>query len=269
MTLGAVARRYLRLVALGDSTTVGVGDPVLGPDGREGLRGWSRLLAEALSTGHDLSYLNLAISGSTVGAVAERQLDDAVAHAPELASLIVGINDTMRSTWHPARFAEDLLAVAGRLHDAGATLLTVRFHEHGRVFGLPPALRRPLDLRIDAVNAAYDQVVARYGGVQVDLAHEAGVYERASWSVDRLHPSELGHRMLARAFARELAAAGYDAVLPSLEPDGGIEPSWRRNVAWVVTEGAPWMGRRARDLGPWAARAAWERALARQPEPAP
>lgn len=265
-----MARRYLRLVALGDSTTVGVGDPVLTPDRREALRGWSRLLAAGLAeAGHDLSYLNLAVSGSTVRDVASRQVADAVAHAPELASLIVGVNDTMRSTWHPDRFAEELLATAGALHDAGATLLTVRFHEHGRVFGLPPALRRPLDARIAAVNAGYDAVVERYGGIRVDLAEEPGVYDRACWSVDRLHPSELGHRMLARAFARRLVDAGYDVVLPQAGPDGGIEPSWRRNLSWVVTEGAPWMGRRARDLGPWAARAAWERALARQPEPAP
>ena len=34
----------------------------------------------------------------------------------------------------------------------------------------------------------------------------------------------------------------------------------RQDVAWMVREGAPWVGRRARDLGPWAVRAAWAEA---------
>ncbi|GAA4117182.1 SGNH/GDSL hydrolase family protein [Nocardioides fonticola] len=266
-----MARAYLRFAALGDSTTVGIGDPVRDPDGRERCRGWARLLAEGLAAHHDLSFCNLAISGSTVADVRDRQLADAVAHAPDLASLIVGVNDVMRSTWHPDRFARDLLEVADAVAATGALLVTLRFHDHGRVFGLPPAVRRPLDNRIAAVNAAYDEVVRRHGGVRVDLAEQPGVYERAAWSVDRLHPSEIGHRMLARAVAQGLREHGVAVAPPSLEPSGGIEPTWRRNAAWVLTEGAPWMGRRARDLGPWAVRAAWgrpveeERAVASAP----
>ena len=42
------------------------------------------------------------------------------------------------------------------------------------------------------------------------------------------------------------------------EPAGGVPLSWRQDVEWLVTEGAPWLGRRARDLGPWAVRMAWE-----------
>lgn len=264
MNLRVVARGYLRFAALGDSTTVGVGDPVWGPDGRERCRGWARLLAEALVVGHDLSFCNLAVSGSTVGDVRRRQLADAVAHAPDLASLIVGVNDTMRSTWHPDHFARELFEVADALAATGAVLITVRFHEHGRVFGLPPALRRPLDQRIAVLNAAYDEVVRRHGGVRVDLAAQPRVYDRAAWSIDRLHPSEIGHRMLARAVAEGLVAHGIALEPPSTEPAGGIDPSWRRNVSWVVTEGAPWMGRRARDLGPWAVRAAWGRTVEEQ-----
>ena len=45
---------------------------------------------------------------------------------------------------------------------------------------------------------------------------------------------------------------------PSLEPQGGQLVGWRQDMAWMVREGAPWVGRRARDLGPWAVRMAWE-----------
>ncbi|GAB2452287.1 SGNH/GDSL hydrolase family protein [Nocardioides hungaricus] len=242
---------YLRLAALGDSTTVGIGDPV--PDG---WRGWARLLADALGTAYDVSFCNLAVSGATAASVREAQLGDALAHRPDLASLIVGVNDTMRSTWDPDRLRRDLMESADALHGAGATLVTARFHDHGAVFGLPGVLRRPLAARIEAVNRVYDEVVATYGGIRLDLATRPEVLTRRFWAVDRLHPSELGHRALAHAYAELLTETGLSFELPGLEPEGGYEPSWRRDLAWMVAEGAPWVGRRARDLGPWAVRMA-------------
>lgn len=242
---------YLRVATLGDSATVGIGDPVPG-----GWRGWARLLADALGSAYDVSFCNLAVSGATAATVRSGQLEEAVAHRPDLASLIVGVNDTLRSTWDPVRIRADLLECAEALHGAGATLVTARFHDHGAVFGLPGVLRRPLAARIEAVNRVYDEVHATYGGVRLDLATRAEVMSRRFWSVDRLHPSELGHRTLARAYGDLLLARGLDFELPGLDPAGGYEPSWRRDLAWVLAEGAPWAGRRARDLGPWAVRTA-------------
>jgi lysophospholipase L1-like esterase len=242
---------YLRVAALGDSTTVGIGDPIPG-----GWRGWARLLAEALGTSYDVSFCNLAVSGATAATVRSDQLDDALAHRPDLASLIVGVNDTMRSTWDPARIRADVLESADALHGAGATLVTARFHDHGAVFGLPGVLRRPLAARIEIVNKVYDEVHATYGGIRLDLATRPEVTTRRFWSVDRLHPSELGHRALAHAYAELLTAEGLSFELPCRQPQGGYEPNWRRDLAWMVAEGAPWVGRRARDLGPWAMRMA-------------
>lgn len=243
--------RYVRLAALGDSTTYGIGDPVPG-----GWRGWARLLAQAMATSYDVSFCNLAVSGATASTLLEHQLVDAIAHRPDLASLIVGVNDTMRSTWDPLRLRQELMTSAEALHDSGAMLLTARFHDHGAVLGLPGILRRPLFARIEAVNLVYDEIYATFGGLRVDLQACPEVDARAFWSVDRLHPSELGHRVLARAFAEQLAAEGLDFTPPSEMSAGGYEPSWRRDLTWMVAEGAPWMGRRARDLGPWAVRLA-------------
>ena len=100
---GAVST-YLRFAALGDSATVGVGDPV--PDG---WRGWARLLADALADTHDVSFQNLATTGATTASVREEQLEAALDHRPDMVSLVVGINDTMRSGWSPDRVRTDLL----------------------------------------------------------------------------------------------------------------------------------------------------------------
>lgn len=169
---------------------------------------------------------------------------------------MVGVNDTLRSTWCPERLREDLLHVAGALRSGGATLMTVRWHDHGAVLGLPRMVVRPISERIEVVNAIYDEVHAVHGGLRIDLALEPAVLDRGCWSIDRFHPSELGHRALARAWAVRLQAAGFELPLPGLAPEGGCPPSWRRDMAWMVTEGAPWVGRRARDLGPWAVRRA-------------
>ena len=225
---------YVRFAALGDSTTAGFGDPVPG-----GWRGWAKLLADAMAGSHEMSFCNLAVSGALVADVAHRQLPHAVGHRPDIASLIVGVNDTMRSSWDRPRIREELLLCADTLSSSGALLLTTRFHDHGAVLGLPGLLRRPLSRRLDFLNEVYDEVRTR-----------------AYWSVDRLHPSELGHRALARAFAEELRTQGLDFCPPSHLRDGGYVPNWRSDLAWMVTQGAPWFGRRARDLGPWAARMA-------------
>lgn len=243
---------YLRLAALGDSATYGIGDPVPG-----GWRGWARILAAALATSYDVSACNVAASGATIASVRAHQLDAALAHRPDVASLVVGLNDTMRSSWEPARVRDDLMTCADALHGAGALLLTARFHDHGAVFGLPGVLRRPLAVRIETVNRVYDEIHATYGGLRLDLAARPEVRCRRFWAVDRLHPSELGHRLLAHASAGLLAEEGIRCEPPGLEAAGGYEPSWRRDLAWMAAEGAPWMGRRARDLGPWAVRMAW------------
>ena len=134
----------LRFVALGDSTTVGIGDPLHGG----AWRGWAGILAEQLAGQQQVTYANLAVTGATVMSVRERQLGEAVRLRPHLASLIVGINDAMRSTWDPGRVRDDVFACVSALADAGAMVMTTRFHDHGEVFGLPRVLRRPLWRRI-------------------------------------------------------------------------------------------------------------------------
>ena len=93
---------YLRFAALGDSTTVGLGDPV--PGG--GWRGWARLLSEALQASYDVSFCNVAVSGATTSVVRERQLAAALAHRPDLASLLSRVVDRAASHERQRRIAE-------------------------------------------------------------------------------------------------------------------------------------------------------------------
>ena len=243
-------RGYVRVAALGDSLTFGLGDATA-----SGYRGWARILANSVAEDHDVSFCNLAEPGATSADVRHRQLSDALDHRPHLATLIVGLNDTFRSTWDPSAVRRDLLHCAERLTDRGTLLLTARFHDHGRVFRLPRFLARPLLDRIEVVNEIYADLHQRFGGVQVDLAAHPGVYDPEFWTVDRLHPSELGHRALAHEYAEQLCRFGLQFEPPALEFDG-IIPTRRSELRWLCSQGAPWLARRARDLGPSALRRA-------------
>jgi lysophospholipase L1-like esterase len=242
------SRTYLRYAALGDSVTYGIGD-----NASDGYRGWARLLADAIAGDHDMSFCNLARPGATAADARNEQLEDALGHRPHLASLVVGLNDTMRSTWNPDRIRADLLHCAERLTSQGAVLMTVRFHDHTQVFGLPQFLAGPMRARIQALNEIYDDVHDRFGGLRVDVDGQLPVDNRDSWSVDRLHPSELGHRALARAFATLLQESGLSFETPHLQPNGH-KPGRTDNARWLLRQGLPWIGHRARDLGPALAR---------------
>jgi lysophospholipase L1-like esterase len=236
-------RNYVRFAALGDSVTYGLGDRA-----SQRCRGWARLLGEAIAGDHHISVCNLARPGATAADIRATQLAEALDHQPQVASLIVGLNDTMRSAWNPTAVRADLMYAAGLLVGQGALLLTVRFHDHTRVFGLPRFLARPMRRRIEDLNAIYDEIHRSYGGLRVDLAGHPGVYDREFWSIDRLHPSELGHRTLAHEFSALLTQHGLPFEPPALELDG--DPITRLGeLRTLAIDGVPWLVRRVRDHG--------------------
>lgn len=245
---------YIRFAALGDSATCGVGDPVEGE-----LRGWARILATAIGRHHHVSLCNLAVPGATVADVRREQLREALDHRPTVASLVVGLNDVMKSTWDPEQVRTDLMFCAGELARAGTLLVTARFHDHTQVLGLPAWLARPMRRRIEQLNAIYDEVHEAYGVLRLDLAASPATYDRASWATDRLHPSELGHRRIARRVGELLVAEGLTFDLPSLVCTSPAR-SRRDDLHDLVHEIAPWVGRRVRDLAPSTARR-WTDAL--------
>jgi lysophospholipase L1-like esterase len=237
------------LVVLGDSTAVGLGDPL--PGG--GWRGVGPLLAEALSGTDPVRFANLSFTGARMACVRQDQLPSAVQVMPDVTVILVGMNDTLRSDFDPAGIRADLDHVVGTLVAAGSVVLTVRFHDHGKVFRMPGPLKRALRSRILELNAVIAEVSAAHGAGCLDLDLLPGAYELSAWSVDRLHPSELGHRMLAQAFGQMLAERGCAIPNPvSLVCSGGRQVGTAGHVVWLIIKGIPWLWRRGRDLVPYA-----------------
>ncbi len=231
------------MVALGDSITVGMGDPA--PGG--GWRGWAALLADTLD---QPDMHNLATLGALSIDVGQLQLPAAVDLKPDVASVIVGINDTLRGNFDPERTGASVGRTVAALRACGAEVLTMRLPDPGQMFGLPGALARPLARRMHAVNAAVDEVARRCGTVHLDAARDPATYERRFWSVDRLHPNERGHRLIACRFHGLLATAGYP-VGDGPDPEPSSPPPTRRaEFGWMATKGTAWLLRRSRDLVP-------------------
>jgi lysophospholipase L1-like esterase len=231
-------------VALGDSITLGVGDPA--PD--RAWRGWAALLAEGL---REPSLHNLARSGAQASDMEREQLPRALELRPDVASVIVGINDTLRASFDPLRIGRAAEHTVGALCSAGATVLTMRLPDPGLMLGLPSALARPLARRICAVNAVMDDLAERFGTLHFDAAGDPETYDRRMWSVDRLHPSERGHRLIACRFHDALAAAGLAlGPRPDAEPSSP-PPTRRAQAAWMATKGTAWVIKRSTDLVPY------------------
>lgn len=242
-------RQVRSLVVLGDSTAVGLGDPL--PGG--GWRGVGPFLSDALTGSDQVRYTNVSFTGARMACVRDIQLPQALAMEPDVAVIIVGMNDTLRSDFDAAKMRDDLDHVVSTFTAAGTVVLTVRFHDHGKVFRLPGPLRRALSNRIAELNSVIDEVSAAHDAGCLDLDMLPGAYEMSAWSVDRLHPSELGHRMLALGFADLLAARGCAIPNPvSLICSGGRQVGTTGHVIWLVVKGIPWLWRRGRDLVPYA-----------------
>jgi lysophospholipase L1-like esterase len=236
----------MRFAALGDSVTLGIGDQM--PQG--GWRGWAALLAGSLAPPDQVELCNLARSGALIRDVASEQLPLALSVRPALASVLVGVNDTLRGKFDPAAIAADLESTVAALQHAGTMVLTASLPDPGLLLRIPASMRRPLARRAHQINAVLGQLAVRYDLVHVDLAARPEIYDKRMWGVDRLHPSERGHRLLARMFAERLAERGMPPLAPPDPEPANPEPSAWRQAHWMATKGTGWMVRRSRDLLP-------------------
>jgi hypothetical protein len=70
------------------------------------------------------------------------------------------------------------------------------------------------------------------------------------WAVDRLHPSERGHRLIACRFHDKLVDAGV-LTGPAPDPEPSSPPPTRlAEFGWLATKGTAWVLRRSIDLVP-------------------
>src|SRR4051794_25055336 len=248
---------YRRFVALGDSTTEGLMDPL--PDG-SGFRGWADRLAELLAAMEpELRYANLAVRGKLARQVRETQLEPALALEPDLVSLLAGLNDMLRRSVDVAAVIGELDGMVARLRDAGADVL---------LFTLPDPvpinpLARTAAARLTHLNDAIREISTRRGTFLVELDRHAVSSDRRLWSEDRLHANAEGHRRIAAAAAHAIGLPDTDMSWTATFPSPLGPRSRRSHAVWFGRYFTPWLIRRIRG------RSSGDGRVAKRPELSP
>jgi lysophospholipase L1-like esterase len=233
-----------QLVALGDSISCGEGVGIQ----LHRSQTWVAQVAETLGLELDL----LARPGAKVRDVRTEQSPIAAAHPATLATVLIGLNDVLRSGFDSDAIHADLLEIATQLRAPWRTVLLARLHDPTAMLPLPRRLRAQFLNRVREVNSAVD--AARGPGVVVvDLAALPALQLRCAWAVDRMHPGPVGHYAIATAVADSLHAAGFTAGT-STAGTAPISPPVPRGLnrraegRWLLRHGVPWVAHHLREV---------------------
>ena len=161
-----------------------------------------------------IRVVNMGTSGNTVRDLEARWQTDVVDLKPDWLSIMIGINDVWRqfdTPWQPEwdvtldeyRPTLERLVAQTRPQVKGLVLLTP--------YVIEPNPTDSMRATMDRYGAAVRELASQYDAVFVDTQaafsavmehiHPTGI----AW--DRIHPGQVGHMVLARAF---LTAIGYD-----------------------------------------------------------
>ena len=232
--------------ALGDSFTEGLMDDV-GADGRH--VGWADRLADELAGlardrgENGIRYANLAVRGRLVRQVVDEQVPAAVRLRPDLASLAVGVNDTLRPRFDLDAVATALENGVRDLRGSGADVLIFAFGDPVR----RSMAMAPIRERIRGYNSAVHAIADAYGCFVVDFWQVAAYDDERLWDEDRLHLSPAGHRLAARTALDALGLADEKWRTPAVP--GDRRPLRQRagiHARWTAGHLAPWVLRRIR-----------------------
>jgi EmrB/QacA subfamily drug resistance transporter len=194
---------YSRFVALGDSMAEGVGDPA--PGYRH--LGWADRVAERLGG----EYLNLGKRNLLASEVRATQLDRALSFRPDLAAVLCGGNDLMRSDHDPAAVEREVDGVVAALRAAGADVIMVAPFDISQSSLLPDEFKATWRSLIERMSALAERVASRHGALLVDFRdHPAGA-DATIYSGDRIHLNARGHAICA---AHTLNVLAQRAVEP-------------------------------------------------------
>lgn len=189
----------MKILLTGDSITAAGRD--IGSPTSMG-EGYAATVAAALP---EHSVLNTGINGNRVPDLQQRWEVDALAHAPDVLSIAIGVNDT----WHKYVGRLRRGGTADREFEDGYRELLQRAREAGvpRIIVVEPflipadATQQRMRADLDAKIAIIRRLVAEFG---TDLVTLDGAFaEEASWVgadslvLDGVHPTDAGHQLIA------------------------------------------------------------------------
>lgn len=232
----------ITFAVLGDSAASGVGDS----DTHGTCRGWAYYLANAFSD--PVVYVNVARPGAKSEEVRDIQLNQIMPFRPTITAVIVGGNDLLRNGFDPRQIRENLSLITRTLTEAKSEVLLMQLHDASRIVPMPYLIRRIIRRRANALNEVTEEIAKEFGAIFVKVRDIHDLYNRKLWHVDRMHPSSLGHQVLAQEFARLLEERQWRiAPIPLVSPPA---TATLERVNWMLKNGIPWFLKRSVDLLP-------------------
>jgi lysophospholipase L1-like esterase len=197
---------WRRYVAIGDSLTEGLGDPVEGyPD-----MPWAEAIADAFKQRHpDFAFLNLGTRYLAARQVRETQLQPALDFEPDLATVLAGGND-LGDPFDPEGIERELGAMVAALTDAGATVCTLSMPDVVRSGRYPKQMAEVLGPRLAAHREISARLAERYDTVFFDVFNHPISADASIISDDLLHPNMRGQAILT-----DLVIHGLASLVPA------------------------------------------------------
>jgi Lysophospholipase L1 and related esterases len=231
---------WRRYVAVGDSFTEGIGDPIEGTDLH---RGWADRVAEVLSsTVEDFAYANLAVRGKLIGQIVGDQIEPAIELQPDLVTFSAGGNDVIRPGSDPDAVAQLFEDAVVRLSSGGATVVVFT----GIDTDFTPVFRG-IRGKVAIYNENIRAIAERYDCIVADQWALKEVQDMRFFDDDRLHYNALGHHEVARMVLRALNVPND---LDPMQPDPIPARTWREaravDLVWAREYLVPWVLRRVR-----------------------
>lgn len=193
-------------LAMGDSTTEGVGDAV----GDLECRSWTDWVADALhSVAPGLQYRNVAVRGATAQDVLREQVPVLSHLRPDFVSLTVGANDARERNWAADTFEADYASILEAIARCGAQVMTATYPDIRPALenaGQPvPEAWRPYFERMHDISDIIRRVGERHHAYLLDLESHDMAKDPKYVSRDFTHPNALGYRLTAHEALTVLA----------------------------------------------------------------
>lgn len=232
---------WRRFVALGDSFTEGIGDPI--PGTADDHRGWADRVAEVLgSKVDDFAYANLAIRGRLISQIVDAQIEPALALKPDLITFSAGGNDVIRPGSDPDAVSQLFEDAVVRLSESGATVVVFTAIDTNFT-----SVFRGIRGKVAIYNENIRGIAEKYGCIVADQWALKEIQDMRFFDDDRLHLNALGHHEVARMVLRTLNVPND---LQPMQPDPFPTRTWREaravDLVWAREHLVPWVLRRVR-----------------------
>jgi len=164
--------------------------------------------------GHQIKIVNMGISGNTVLDLERRWESDVLGLNPDWLSVLIGINDVWQH-FDPPPQTNALISLEMYAHVLEKLVSPTRSHLKGLILMTPYFIEanklEPMRAMMDDFGAVVRQLAGTYHAIFVDTQAAMDVAMKElpplSLALDRVHPNQIGHMILTRAF---LSAIGFE-----------------------------------------------------------